>query len=169
MTPAPIATLVEMIEPVPAAAQEQVAEHLRERLPDLPGEGRREELIPEAQPSLVEAARKAGMTRSRGSGWDPTTAASALLMTRGAAIAREIEGEIIIVPLVAGSGDMEDELFTLNDAGKAIWDRLDGRRSLAGVVAALTPEFEEAEDGAMERDVLGLVTELLARRLLVAA
>ena len=32
---------------------------------------------------------------------------------------------------------MENELFTLNDTGKAIWDnKLDGRRSLAGVVAA---------------------------------
>ena len=35
-------------------------------------------------------------------------------------VAREIEGEIIIVPLVAGIGDMEDELYTLNDTGKAI-------------------------------------------------
>ena len=33
--------------------------------------------------------------------------------------AREIEGETIIVPRVAGIGDME-ELFTLNDTGKAI-------------------------------------------------
>ena len=27
-------------------------------------------------------------------------------------VAREIEGELIIVPLVAGIGDMEDELYT---------------------------------------------------------
>ena len=39
-------------------------------------------------------------------------------------VAREIEGEIIIVPLVAGIGDIEDELFTLNETGKAIWDKL---------------------------------------------
>jgi len=65
-------------------------------------------------------------------------------------VAREIEGEIIIVPLVAGIGDIEDELFTLNETGKAIWDKLDGQRSLADVVAELTPEFEEAEDGAIE-------------------
>ena len=84
-------------------------------------------------------------------------------------VAREIEGEIIIVPLVAGIGDMEDELFTLNDTGKAIWDQLDGQRSLADVVAALTPEYEEAEDGVIERDVVGLVAELVERRMLVAA
>ncbi len=87
----------------------------------------------------------------------------------GDVVAREIEGEIIIVPLVAGIGDMEDELFTLNDTGKAIWDQLDGQRSLAGVVAAIEAEFEGAEDGAIERDVLGLVAELVQRRMLVAA
>ena len=63
-------------------------------------------------------------------------------------VGREFEGEIIIAPLVSGIGDMEDELFTLNDTGKAIWDQLDGQRSLAGVVAALVPQFEQAEDGA---------------------
>ena len=56
-------------------------------------------------------------------------------------VAREIEGEIIIVPLVAGIGDMEDELFTLNDTGKAIWDQLDGQRSLADVVTAIETEL----------------------------
>jgi hypothetical protein len=80
-----------------------------------------------------------------------------------------IGGEIIIVPPVAGSGAMEDELLTLNDTGKAVWEQLDGQRSLGEVVAALSPEFEEAEDGAIERDVLGPVVELLARRMLVAA
>jgi hypothetical protein len=82
-------------------------------------------------------------------------------------VAREIEGEIIIVPLVGGIGDMEDELFTLNETGKAIWDKLDGGRSLADVVAELTPEFS-AEDGAIERDALGLVGELVERKILVA-
>ena len=73
------------------------------------------------------------------------------------------------MPPVAGGGDREDELFTLNDAGEAIWERLDGRRSLAGVIAALTPELEEAEDGAGERDLLGRVAALVARRLPVVA
>ena len=34
-------------------------------------------------------------------------------------VAREIEGELIIVPLTSGIGDMEDELFTLNETGRA--------------------------------------------------
>jgi hypothetical protein len=81
-------------------------------------------------------------------------------------VAREIEGELIIVPLVAGIGDMEDELFTMNETGKAIWDRLDGRTDLGGVVAALVEDYQ-APPGEIERDVLGLVGELVRRRMLV--
>jgi hypothetical protein len=36
-------------------------------------------------------------------------------------VAREIEGDIMIVPLVAGIGDADDELYTLNETGRAIW------------------------------------------------
>lgn len=82
-------------------------------------------------------------------------------------VAREIEGELIIVPLVAGIGDMEDELFTLNDTGKAIWRRLDGSASLAQIAAALARDYDAAP-GEIESDVLGLVQELLRRRMLVA-
>ena len=81
-------------------------------------------------------------------------------------VAREIEGELIIVPLVAGIGDMEDELFTVNETGKAIWDRLDGGTSLGGVVAALAADYD-AVPGEIERDVRGLVEELVRRRMLV--
>jgi len=81
-------------------------------------------------------------------------------------VAREIEGELIIVPLVAGIGDMEDELYTLNDTGRAVWNRLDGKRSLQQVIASLAEEYE-APGGEIEQDVLGLVAELVGRRMLV--
>jgi len=82
-------------------------------------------------------------------------------------VAREIEGEIIIVPLVAGIGDLEDELFTLNETGKAIWAKLDGRRTLNEVISELSAEYQ-AEPDEIETDVLGLVTELARRKMLVA-
>ena len=83
-------------------------------------------------------------------------------------VAREIEGELIIVPLVSGIGDVEDELFTLNDTGRAIWERLDGKKSLKKVIEELSEEFE-APAGEIEKDVIGLVEELLKRRMLVEA
>ncbi|MEZ5126625.1 MAG: PqqD family protein [Thermoleophilia bacterium] len=80
-------------------------------------------------------------------------------------VAREIEGEVIIVPLVAGIGDADDELYTLNDTGRAIWRLLDGRRTLAEVVEALAAEYE-AEGTALEADVLGFADELARRGIL---
>jgi hypothetical protein len=81
-------------------------------------------------------------------------------------VARDIEGELIIVPLVSGIADMEDELFTLNETGRAIWEGLDGKKSLKDVAEQLSGEFE-ASPGEIERDVIGLVGELLKRRMLV--
>ena len=81
-------------------------------------------------------------------------------------VAREIEGELIIVPLVAGIGDMEDELFSLNDTGKDIWHRLDGKTTLAGVANALAAEYD-AQPDEIESDVIGLVGELVRRKMLV--
>jgi hypothetical protein len=81
-------------------------------------------------------------------------------------VAREIEGEIIIVPLVSGIGDMEDELFTLNETGKAIWSRLDSGKSLSALVDDLSVEFN-APAAEIAKDVTGFVQELLRRRMLI--
>lgn len=83
-------------------------------------------------------------------------------------VAREIEGELILVPLAAGMGDSDDELYTLNETGRAIWALLDGKRSLAGLSQTLAAEYD-APLGEIEADVLGLVAELARRRMLVEA
>jgi len=80
-------------------------------------------------------------------------------------VAREIEGEIIIVPLVAGMGDTDDELFTLNETGRAVWRRLDGVRSLKQVIEELSSEYEAGE-GEIAADVLGIVQELAKRKMI---
>jgi hypothetical protein len=82
-------------------------------------------------------------------------------------VAREIEGELIIVPLVAGIGDMEEELYSLNDTGRDIWRRLDGKATLAEVAKTLADEYS-AQPDEIESDVLGLVTELVRRKMLIA-
>ncbi len=80
-------------------------------------------------------------------------------------VAREIEGELIIVPLTAGIGNMEDEIYTLNESGRAIWRKLDGTKSVKTVVEELSSEFE-ANAGEIEKDVTGLIKELVQRRML---
>ncbi|MEW6532976.1 MAG: PqqD family protein [Thermodesulfobacteriota bacterium] len=79
-------------------------------------------------------------------------------------VAREIEGEIVIVPLVSGIGDMDDELYTLNETGRAVWKLLDGKRTLKEVTEELSEEFEGND---IVQDVLGFVSELVQRRILI--
>ncbi len=81
-------------------------------------------------------------------------------------VAREIEGEIIIVPLTSGIGDAEDELYTMNETGVAIWDRLDGACSLRRIAAELANEYDAPADH-IARDVVGLAAELVRRKILV--
>ena len=80
-------------------------------------------------------------------------------------VSREIEGDVVIIPLVAGVGNTDDELYTLNETGRSIWNMLDGRHTLGDVAAALATEFE-VSPAELETDILGFATELVWRRIL---
>jgi hypothetical protein len=83
-------------------------------------------------------------------------------------VSREIEGDLIIVPLVSGIVDEDELLFTLNRTGKAIWNKLDGRRSLGDIIEELSREFEAPEE-EIKADVVGLVSELVRRKMLISS
>jgi hypothetical protein len=82
-------------------------------------------------------------------------------------VARLIEGQLLIVPLVSGVGDLEDELYTLNETGRAIWEKLDGSRTIDEIAREMSREFDVAEE-VVQRDVIELVEDLLGRKILVA-
>ena len=82
-------------------------------------------------------------------------------------VSRDIEGTIVIVPLVAGIGDADDELYTLNETGQAIWRRLDGRRTLGDVLEDLASEYEADRD-QLESDVMGFAAAMVGRGILSA-
>ncbi|MCJ7443599.1 MAG: PqqD family protein [Methanotrichaceae archaeon] len=81
-------------------------------------------------------------------------------------VVRQIEDEMIIIPVASGIGNMEDELYTVNKNGKAIMKLLDGKNSLQDIVAELSEKYD-APPGELERDTIGFVQELFKRRLLV--
>jgi hypothetical protein len=95
----------------------------------------------------------------------PEVTLDTVCMPSGDVVSREIEGDIIIVPLVAGIGDADDELYTLNETGRAVWQKLDGQRNLGDVVAALGQDFEAPGD-ELAADVLGFVAEMVRRDIL---
>jgi hypothetical protein len=91
---------------------------------------------------------------------------SAICSPASDVVARQIEDEMVIVPLSSGIGDMENGLFTLNPTGQAIWQKLDGMLALKGVVDLLVSEFD-APPAEIESDVLDFTRELVQRGLLV--
>lgn len=83
-------------------------------------------------------------------------------------VAREIDGMLIIVPLTAGVGDMEDDLFSMNETGTAIWNMLDGKKTMKEIIAGLKKEYVAGPE-EITIDVTGIVDELLKRRMIVEA
>ena len=82
-------------------------------------------------------------------------------------VVREIDGQIIIVPIGTGIGDLEDELFALNDTARAVWAKLDGTHTVSSVVDELARQYAAPAE-EIDADVVGLLEELLTRRMVVA-
>jgi Coenzyme PQQ synthesis protein D (PqqD) len=81
-------------------------------------------------------------------------------------VAREVAGEFIIIPIASGVGELEDEIFSLNAAGKGIWDKLSAKKSLRDVALELFKEFEAPLE-SIEKDCVGLIQELLKKKIVV--
>lgn len=81
-------------------------------------------------------------------------------------VARELDGQLLIIPFASEIGNQDHELYTLNDTGRAVWDRLDGKRSLREIIRVLETMFESSND-EIEADVLGLATELACRKMII--
>ncbi|MFN3982117.1 MAG: hypothetical protein ACK4SA_17210 [Caldilinea sp.] len=66
MASATIMTVTKMLEPLPEAVQEQVAEHLREYIADLQDELEWDSLFERTKPQLKAAARRARQEIAQG-------------------------------------------------------------------------------------------------------
>ena len=83
-------------------------------------------------------------------------------------VARDIQGELIIIPITSGVGDLEDEIFTLNETGKVIWEKMDGKKRLKDIAKEISSDFEGSIE-TIENDILGIAQELCKRKMLVEA
>ena len=62
-------------------------------------------------------------------------------------VTREVGNELIIVPLSANVAHM-NELFTLNETAKFIWENLDKSNSMEGLISLVTDTFDINEETA---------------------
>lgn len=74
--------------------------------------------------------------------------------------ARVIDGETLV--LLADCG----EVLVLNETGTTVWERIDGRHSLAELCGLLNHHYG-LPAGAADADVLGFVQDLLDHQALV--
>jgi hypothetical protein len=79
---------------------------------------------------------------------------------------REIKGEILIVPLTSGIGLGADEIGSFDEVGRAVWEKIDGSRSVAAVVRELAGDFDDPE-WLLEDEVVGFLQDLLERGIIV--
>ncbi len=82
------------------------------------------------------------------------------------AIARQIEGETVIVPLVSGIGDLDAEIFSLNSTGTVVWEKLNGAVTLNDVIMNISKDYDIPYDQIKE-DITNLVEKLLKKGLII--
>ncbi len=80
-------------------------------------------------------------------------------------VSRNIAGEAVLVP-VARTADEVDSIYTLNETASAIWDALDGQRTLGDILDLVVAEYEVTRQQA-EQDLYDLVAQLSEVRAIV--
>ena len=73
-------------------------------------------------------------------------------------VARQIAGEMILVPIRQNMGDLES-IYLLNETALFAWQLLDGNKTLADIRNHIILEFEVDEQQAGQ-DLLELFTDL---------
>jgi hypothetical protein len=78
-------------------------------------------------------------------------------------IFKEIEGTSILIPVISGVGDLNSDIFQLNETGSRVWEMLDGKTPLEKIILTLIDEYD-APTKIIEQDVLNLIQNLLKKQ-----
>jgi Coenzyme PQQ synthesis protein D (PqqD) len=81
-------------------------------------------------------------------------------------VARKIEGELIIVPIRSGVGDL-NSLYTLNEVGSVLWDFMTEGHTLTEMVQRVCDEFE-VTTGQARSDIEAFLDSLLEEKLVLS-
>ncbi len=73
-------------------------------------------------------------------------------------IPRKTGDEYVLVPVSNNIADM-DSVYTLNETGAFIWERLDGKSNLSEIISCIQSEFNVDAETA-KNDLLAFVTEM---------
>lgn len=80
------------------------------------------------------------------------------------AIVKEIEDELIIITTDNGISDINSSVYTVNSTGKAVWQQLDGIRSLEEIIETLSKEYNASLD-RIRKDTYKIISEFISKGL----
>jgi len=78
-------------------------------------------------------------------------------------VSRKIAGELVIVPVRNGAGDL-NSLYTLNPVGCVLWDLMSEGHTIPEMVERVCEEFEVSAPQA-QQDIEAFLDSLLSERL----
>ncbi len=79
-------------------------------------------------------------------------------------VSRQIEGELIIVPIRRGVGDL-NSLYTLNSVGSILWDYMTEGHTVPEMVIRVCDEFEVTATQALA-DIQDFLDSMLQEKLI---
>jgi len=79
-------------------------------------------------------------------------------------VSRNIEGELVIVPVRSGVGDL-NSLYTLNPVGSVLWEFMNEGHTVPEMVQRVCDEFEVSEAQA-QPDIETFLDSLMAEQLI---
>lgn len=79
-------------------------------------------------------------------------------------VSRQIDGELIIVPIRRGVGDL-NSLYTLNSVGSILWDYMSEGHTLPEMVSRVCDEFEVTTSQALA-DIQDFLDSMLEEKLI---
>jgi len=83
---------------------------------------------------------------------------SSLFLLKSKYVTKEVGNELVLVPL-SGNVSQMNELFTMNETGRFIWENLSEKTSVEDLVAKLTDAYEISAEKA-EADILLFLEKL---------
>ena len=85
------------------------------------------------------------------------TGLNSILSHSSTIVTRKTGNEYVLVPVANNIADM-NSVFILNESGAFIWEQIDGKRTVADIIALITEEFEIDHETA-SKDVFDFITD----------
>lgn len=73
-------------------------------------------------------------------------------------VTREVEGEVIMIPLYKSSEDLS-YIYTLNETAARFWKLIDGKRTISAIKKKILSEYEITEE-KLSKQIGGLLKDL---------